>query len=121
MNAWSSWQKVSTAPKNHGHFSTEVSEPPSFWNLWRLGGDNITPGWRWSLHVGKQTGKSSTAHIGYVVSGHMAVRGADGAEITVGPEEVFEVGPGHDAWVVGDEPCVALDFEHLDSGTADYK
>jgi hypothetical protein len=78
-----------------------------------IGRGEYRPGWRWSSHVGAQTGKTSMAHIGYVVSGRMAVRGADGKEITVGPGEAFEVGPGHDAWVVGDKPCVALDFEHL--------
>jgi hypothetical protein len=64
--------------------------------------------------VGKKTGKTSMGHVGYVLSGRMAVRGAQGKEITVGPGEAFEVGPGHDAWVVGDAPCVALDFEHLE-------
>lgn len=37
-----------------------------------------------------------------------------GIETEVGPYEAFEVGPGHDAWVVGDEPCVALDFIPVD-------
>jgi hypothetical protein len=40
----------------------------------------------------------------------MVVRGADGREVTVGPGEAFEAAPGHDAWVAGDEPRVALDF-----------
>ena len=71
------------------------------------------PGWRWSLHVGQQTGRKSAAHIGYIRSGRMAVRSADGKEITAGPGDAFEVGPGHDAWVVGEEPCIALDFERL--------
>ena len=78
-----------------------------------IGRGEYLPRWRWSLHVGRQTGKNSEAHIGYVLSGHMAVRGADGNEITVGPGEAFEIRPGHDAWVVGNKPCVALDFEHL--------
>src|SRR5215813_12300987 len=78
-----------------------------------IGRGEFLPGWRWSLHVGQQTGKTSMAHIGYVLSGRMAVRGADGKEITVGSGEAFEVGPGHDAWVVGDAPCVALDFEQF--------
>ena len=69
------------------------------------------PGWRWSLHAGPQSGLPSAAHIGYVESGRMGVRGADGQEVTVGPGEVFSVGPGHDAWVIGVDPCVALDFE----------
>jgi len=80
-----------------------------------IGRGEYLPGWRWSLHVGKQTGKDSAAHIGYVLSGQMAVRSHDGKDITVGPGEAFEIGPGHDAWVVGNKPCVALDFEVLKS------
>ncbi len=45
----------------------------------------------------------------------MRIQSADGQETVVHPGEAFEVGAGHDAWVVGDTPCVALDFEHLDS------
>ena len=67
------------------------------------------PGWRWSVHAGPQTGRSSERHIGYVQSGAMRVRAADGGEATVTAGQAFEVGPGHDAWVVGDTPCVALD------------
>jgi hypothetical protein len=79
-----------------------------------IGRGEYLPGWRWSIHVGAQTGKkTSEAHIGYVLSGYMAVRGGEGIEVTVGPGEAFEVRPGHDAWVVGSQPCVALDFEHL--------
>jgi hypothetical protein len=77
----------------------------------RVGRGVYRPGWRWSRHAGPQTDEPSARHIGYVQAGRMAVRGADGAEVTVGPGEAFEVGPGHDAWVVGDEACVALDFE----------
>ena len=47
--------------------------------------------------------------LGIIQSGKMAIRSADGSKIEIGPEEAFEVGPGHDAWVVGDETCVALD------------
>jgi hypothetical protein len=77
----------------------------------RIGYGVYRPGWRWSLHAGPQTGLPSEAHTGYVEAGRMAVRGAGGQEVTVGPGEAFAAGPGHDAWVVGDEPCVALDFE----------
>ena len=79
-----------------------------------IGRGEYLPGWRWSLHVGRQTGEASAAHIGYILSGQMAIRSSDGKEITVSPGEAFEVGPGHEAWVVGNQPCVALDFEILD-------
>jgi mannose-6-phosphate isomerase-like protein (cupin superfamily) len=78
-----------------------------------IGRGTYLPGWKWSEHVGKQTGKNSEAHIRYIISGQMAIRGLDGKEIYVGPGDAFEVGPGHDAWVVGDEPCVAIDFGTL--------
>jgi quercetin dioxygenase-like cupin family protein len=78
-----------------------------------IGRGEYLPGWRWSLHVGRQTGKGSAAHIGCVLSGQLAIRSFDGEEITVSPGEAFEIGPGHDAWVVGNETCVALDFETL--------
>jgi quercetin dioxygenase-like cupin family protein len=68
------------------------------------------PGWRWSQHVHPISGKQSEEHIGYVISGRMRVRGADGSEVDVGPGEAFVAAPGHDAWVLGDEPCLALDF-----------
>ena len=55
----------------------------------------------------------SQAHNGLVLSGEMTVREADGREVIVEPGDAFEVGAGHDAWVAGDEPCIALDFECL--------
>ena len=78
-----------------------------------IGRGTYKPGWRWSEHVGKQTGKEPQAHVGYVISGQMIVKGVGGREVTVGPGDAFELGPGHDAWVVGNEPCIALDFEYL--------
>jgi quercetin dioxygenase-like cupin family protein len=68
------------------------------------------PGWKWSEHTGRQTGKTSEAHIGYIISGRMCVQASDGAKADIGPGEAFEVLPGHDAWVIGDDPCIALDF-----------
>src|SRR5215210_1127490 len=70
------------------------------------------PGWRWSEHVKPIAGTDScqAAHTGYVVSGRMGMRMDDGTEGEVGPGDAFVAAPGHDAWVLGDEPCVALDF-----------
>ncbi|MGA2531766.1 MAG: hypothetical protein ABSG19_01890 [Candidatus Aminicenantales bacterium] len=84
-----------------------VAELPSMY----IGKGVYRPGWRWSKHAGLQTGKESTRHIGYIVSGSTVIQDASGQETTVGLGDAFEIGPNHDGWVVGDEPCVALDFE----------
>jgi hypothetical protein len=70
------------------------------------------PGWRWSENIKPIAGTDScqVSHLGYVVSGRMGVRMDDGTEGEAGPGDVFALPPGHDAWVIGDEPCVALDF-----------
>jgi hypothetical protein len=78
-----------------------------------VGRGTYLPGWKRSDLEGKKTGKTSQAHIGYIVSGRMIVKGVDGKEVAIGPGDAFEVTPGHDAWVVGKEPCVALDFGNL--------
>ncbi|GGY57985.1 cupin domain-containing protein [Streptomyces omiyaensis] len=70
------------------------------------------PGWRWSQHVRPIAGTDScqASHVGYVVSGRMHVVMDDGQEDDFGAGDFMQVTPGHDAWVVGDEPCVALDW-----------
>ena len=78
-----------------------------------IGRGTYQPGWRWSQHVQPLTGNESQEHVGYVVSGRLRVRARDGTEVEIGPGEAFSAAPGHDAWVVGDEPCVALDFVEI--------
>ena len=75
-------------------------------------------GWRWSEHVKPIAGTDScqAGHTGYCLSGRMKVVMDDGEEAEIGPGDAFVISPGHDAWIVGDEACVALDF----SGMADY-
>ncbi len=70
------------------------------------------PGWRWSKDVKPVVGTSSCQHHhqGVVLSGHMQIATDDGARRVIGPGEAFDVPPGHDAWVVGDEPCVTIEF-----------
>lgn len=70
-------------------------------------------GWRWSLHAGTQTGKTSENHIGYIISGKMMIQDFNGMKKEVRPGEAFEVGPGNDAWVISEEPCIALDFSPI--------
>ena len=70
------------------------------------------PGWRWTVDVQPAAGTElcAVAHTGYVLSGHQVVRMADGTEVELRPGDAFVIPAGHDAWVVGDEPCVTLDF-----------
>jgi quercetin dioxygenase-like cupin family protein len=70
------------------------------------------PGWRWSEHVKPIGGTDScqNTHLGYVLSGRIHLVMDDGTESEAGPGDVFAVAPGHDDWVVGDEPCVTIDF-----------
>ena len=74
------------------------------------------PGWRWSEHVKPIAGTDScqAPHAGYVLSGRMRVRMDDGEEAEVGPGDAFVISPGHDAWTVGDEACVLLDFSGME-------
>ncbi len=77
-----------------------------------VGRATFEPGWRWSEHVKPIAGTDScqAAHTGYVVSGRMLVRMDDGTETEAGPGDAIVIPPGHDAWILGDEPCVFLDF-----------
>jgi hypothetical protein len=79
----------------------------------KIGFGTYHAGWKWSLHTGPQTGKPSGNHVGYILSGCMAVRDSAGIVREVVPGRAFEVGPGSDAWVIGSESCTALDFINL--------
>jgi quercetin dioxygenase-like cupin family protein len=70
------------------------------------------PGWRWSEHAKPIVGGDScqTHHHGFVTSGRLVVRMNDGSQEEFGPGDVWIIPPGHDAWVVGDESVVALEF-----------
>jgi hypothetical protein len=70
------------------------------------------PGWRWSNDVKPIAGTDSceAPHFQYHVSGRLAIRMDDGTEIEAGPGDVTSLPSGHDAWVVGDEPVVVVDW-----------
>src|SRR5687767_14079760 len=65
------------------------------------------PGWKWSDDVAPIAGTKScmAPHMCHVISGRMKIRMDDGTEAEVGPGDFFKADPGHDAWVVGNEPC----------------
>jgi quercetin dioxygenase-like cupin family protein len=75
-----------------------------------LGRASYQPGWRWSEHVGAAAGASScqVEHVGLVLSGQAVAKMDDGPEVVMRAGDFFYVPPGHDSWVVGDEPYVSL-------------
>ena len=83
-----------------------------------LGRGTFEPGWKWSVHVKPiaKTKSCEAPHTQYHVSGRLHVRMDDGTEVEYGPGDVGHIPPGHDAWVVGNEPVVAIDV----TGMADY-
>lgn len=78
----------------------------------------LAPGWRWSKDVKPiaKTASCEAPHFQYHLSGKLAVKMDDGTEFVAGPGDVTALPSGHDAWVVGDEPVVVVDW----SGATDY-
>ena len=77
-----------------------------------LGRATYEPGWKWSLHVGAASGKRScdVEHVGLVISGCAAVAMDGGRTLEMSAGDLFHVPPGHDSWVIGDQPYVSLHF-----------
>lgn len=93
-------------------------EPHATIEVVRLDGGEIgrytfQPGWRWSEHIRPVVGGDScqTEHLGFVVSGRMGVETTDGSTGEIGAGSVYHIPPGHDGWVVGDEPVVVVEFQ----------
>ncbi|HKW87989.1 MAG TPA: cupin domain-containing protein [Candidatus Acidoferrales bacterium] len=91
--------------------------PKGKFEIVHLGGMTIgratyQPGWKWSEHVGSASGAKfcSIEHVGMVISGCATAAMQDGRVIEMRPGDVFYIAPGHDSWVVGDEPYVSLHF-----------
>jgi class 3 adenylate cyclase len=82
-----------------------------------VGRMSYEPGWRWSVDIKPIAGTDTCQyhHVGVTLSGRLRVEMPDGTELEIGPGDVFEIPPGHDAWVVGDEPWVSVDFEAMRS------
>jgi hypothetical protein len=77
-----------------------------------VGLGTFEPGWRWSENIKPIAGTDSCQanHLAYCISGRMGVRMDDGTEGEIGPGDVVHIAPGHDAWTIGDEACVLIDF-----------
>ncbi|MDQ2649586.1 MAG: cupin domain-containing protein [Actinomycetota bacterium] len=83
-----------------------------------IGRYTFQPGWRWSEHIKPVVGGDScqTEHVGYVIAGTMGIQTADGTTGEVHSGSVYRIAPGHDGWVIGDDPVVVVEFQ----GAATY-
>ncbi len=72
-----------------------------------VGRATFQPGWQWSKHVKPiaKTNSCQAAHMGYVISGRMKIVMDDGEDMEFGPGDLMICPPGHDAWILGDEPA----------------
>lgn len=79
----------------------------------QIGRYTFQPGWRWSECIKPVVGGDScqVEHIGYVLSGGLHVEHVDGTNGDVKAGDVYRISPGHDAWVVGDQPTVVVEFQ----------
>jgi hypothetical protein len=99
----------------------EVREfPRGIVDIVRIGGSTVgratlQPGWRWSTSVKPiaQTESCEASHFQYHVSGVLKIRMDDGSELEAHPGDITMIPPGHEAWVVGEEPVVIIDFQGM--------
>ena len=77
-----------------------------------FGRATLQPGWKWSTCVQPvaKTPSCQAPHLQYHISGRLVVKMDDGSQQEFGPGEVSQIPPGHDAWVVGNEPVVLIDI-----------
>jgi hypothetical protein len=80
-----------------------------------IGRASIQPGWRWSVDLRPAAGTASCTfhHLGLVLSGRLGVRMDDGTELQIGQDDVFDIPPGHDAWVIGSEPFESVEIRGI--------
>lgn len=81
----------------------------------KVGRARLEPGWKWSEAVKPIVGGDSCqiAHVGYAISGHLHVVMDDGTELDIKAGDAYEIAPGHDAWVEGNEAYQGVEFESL--------
>ena len=128
MVLWALSKEVDVAGVVTGNFDSpdETRTPDkTLVEVVKLGSVNVgratfQPGWKWSECIKPVVGGDScqARHVGMTVSGRLHILHEDGTEGEAGPGDAYVVEPGHDAWVVGDEPFVAYEFESKTA--ADY-
>jgi quercetin dioxygenase-like cupin family protein len=98
--------------QNSGHLDLVITQGGP------VGRATFEPGWRWSEHVKPiaKTDSCQAPHAGYVISGRMGVVMDDETREEFGPSDVMIIPPGHDAWTIGEEACIVVDW----TGFGDY-
>ncbi len=91
---------------DHGHLELVTLGGVTF------GKATLEPGWRWSTCVKPiaHTDSCEAPHLQCLLSGRIHIRMDDGTEAEFGPGDVLDIPPGHDAWVIGNDPVVAVDI-----------
>jgi mannose-6-phosphate isomerase-like protein (cupin superfamily) len=77
-----------------------------------MGRMTLQPGWKWSKSVKPivKTNSCQTHHVGSIISGRLKTVLDDGSEAEFGPGDAYDIPPGHDGWVVGDNPVIAFEL-----------
>ncbi len=82
-----------------------------------FGRATFNPGWKWSTHLKPIAGTNTcqASHLGVQLSGTMHLKMDDGTEMDLKPGQVVNIPPGHDGWVVGNEPVVFIDITGMEN------
>jgi class 3 adenylate cyclase len=77
-----------------------------------VGRQRLEPGWRWSTHIRPHVGGDwcQARHVGVVLSGRLGIKLRDGTTFELGPDDVFDIPPGHDGYVIGHEPVETIEW-----------
>ena len=107
-------KKSLNSPDEVRSFEKGKVELANFGDL-TIGRAVLQPGWSWEVCVKPiaKTESCQAPHTQYVISGRMKVVMDDGSTEEFGPGDAMIIPPGHDAWVIGNEPCVSIDFTGL--------
>ena len=113
---------MSVSSKSFDDPDEQRTPPKTSVDVVRLSGATVArttfqPGWKWSECVKPIAGTEwcQARHVGTIVSGQLDVSHEDGSSGHLRPGDAYVIEPGHDAWVVGDEPVVGFEFESAET------
>jgi quercetin dioxygenase-like cupin family protein len=111
-------KKFINSPDEVRTFDKGKLELTTFTNGTTIGRITLEPGWSWEKGVKPivKTNSCEAPHTQYMISGRIKIVMDDGSEEEFGPSDTAVIPPGHNAWIIGDEPVVAIDF----TGLRDY-